>query len=204
MSSFQDTVCVNAGAKCEKLEKIIKKCHKDACMCSIRGLYRAGEIPSDLSLGRRKCSLRLVPHLLKRCGHVEDVYDGRLEVDDADDHVGHDAKLLSVLSNPLWTTLKRELRRFGEIQHRYAIASAQQLRAPHLRSENSFMDPGSTCRGFSRWPTLCKHGTAFPYGKYLNTGNRAIFSRDISWQILSVFARYSTFYRATDKFSAKS
>lgn len=57
---------------------------------------------------------------------------------ETDDHVGYDAKRLPVLSNLFWTSLKGHLRRFREIQHRYAIASAQHLSASHLRSENSF------------------------------------------------------------------
>lgn len=82
----------------------------------------------------------IVAHLLEQSGRIKDGYRGALQMYEANDHINQDAERSSILLNLRWTTEKRSLRCFGEIQHRYAIAPAQYLRALHLRSENSFSD----------------------------------------------------------------
>lgn len=62
--------------------------------------------------------------MLEGGGHVKYIYHGSLEVHDADENVGKNAEDFPILSNPSGTTLKWDLRRLGEIQHRYAIAPA--------------------------------------------------------------------------------
>ena len=71
--------------------------------------------------------------MLKRSGHVKDVYDAGLEMDETDDHVDRDAKRSPVLSKLRWAVLEGDLRRSREIQHRYAITPAEYVSRSYLQ-----------------------------------------------------------------------
>lgn len=58
---------------------------------------------------------------------------------ETDEHIGENAEIFPILSKPIWATLDRKLRGFGEIQHRYTMAYAQFLGGSHLRSGNSLL-----------------------------------------------------------------
>lgn len=110
--------------------------------------------------------MKIVAHLLEQSGCIKDGYRGALEMYEANDHINQDAERSPIFLNLRWTTEKRGLRCFGEIQHRYTIAPAQYLRALHLRSENSFSDVHclylAIVPRFPQWTKLCKYDTAFP------------------------------------------